>query len=353
MLVKMAPAGSAAPAWIPGIYRRAPVSPLWVGIGLALAYLAVFVLYLATTGQIHHLELRGGLPWDNTLLWDNVVSALLVGYLPTATAWSLRGTLRDLERLRAAWGGSDARFREILAEALAVDPKRRRRLSLLVIPALMAPILAISYGTGSLLGRPSPETYLWSAGRVTLLGWLFYLAASFELAMIRSFRRIAARHVEIDLLDPRPLEPFSRHGLRTAFLWIVGFSIFSLFGLTESSGYGDASALVMILAFSAAALVLPALAIRRRIREQKTRELERVRTAVRRERRAQVDAEDPSALAARVANLLVYERRIDEADEWPFAAFTLTRFVLVAALGLGSWLGAALVERVLDEFLTR
>ena len=63
------------------------------------------------------------------------------------------------------------------------------------------------------------------------------------------------------------------------------------------------------------------------------------------------DPEDPDAVADRIAPLLAYERRIDDVREWPFAAFTLTRFGLYATLGAGSWLGAALVERALDAFL--
>jgi hypothetical protein len=104
----------------------------------------------------------------------------------------------------------------------------------------------------------------------------------------------------------------------------------------------------MILAFTAAALVLP---IRGRIRERKASELERVRAAIHRERGAHDADPDPAHLADRIANLLVYERRHEEAREWPFAAFTVSRFVLLVALGVESWLGAALVERVLDVVL--
>jgi hypothetical protein len=35
--------------------------------------------------------------------------------------------------------------------------------------------------------------------------------------------------------------------------------------------------------------------------------------------------------------------------EWPVGAPALARGALIAALGLGSWLGGALVERVVDR----
>ena len=37
--------------------------------------------------------------------------------------------------------------------------------------------------------------------------------------------------------------------------------------------------------------------------------------------------------------------------EWPFDASALLRFGLYTAVGVGSWLGAALVERLLDTVL--
>jgi hypothetical protein len=36
---------------------------------------------------------------------------------------------------------------------------------------------------------------------------------------------------------------------------------------------------------------------------------------------------------------------------WPLGGPTVVRFVLVALLGIGSWFGGALVERLLDSAL--
>ena len=48
------------------------------------------------------------------------------------------------------------------------------------------------------------------------------------------------------------------------------------------------------------------------------------------------------------ADLAAYETRIASIATWPFDLSTLVRFALYVALGLGSWLGAAVVERFVD-----
>ncbi len=48
--------------------------------------------------------------------------------------------------------------------------------------------------------------------------------------------------------------------------------------------------------------------------------------------------------------LLGYEQRIASVAEWPLDAPQVARFVLVVLIGLGSWLGGAVVEHLLDAF---
>ena len=53
----------------------------------------------------------------------------------------------------------------------------------------------------------------------------------------------------------------------------------------------------------------------------------------------------------RLADLVAYEGRIAAVRAWPFDTPTLLRFTFYVALGLASWFGAALVERLLDSVL--
>ena len=49
-----------------------------------------------------------------------------------------------------------------------------------------------------------------------------------------------------------------------------------------------------------------------------------------------------------MADLIAYRSLVQSVHEWPFDVSSLARFLLFGALGVGSWLGGALVERLLD-----
>ena len=106
------------------------------------------------------------------------------------------------------------------------------------------------------------------------------------------------------------------------------------------------------LGLAAAALLLPARGVRDRVRRAKREELERVRQAI----QGNTDALANSAIAKRagsvgLVDLLAYRQYVDSVREWPFDAPMLGRFALFTLLPLGSWLGGALVERVLGSLL--
>ena len=92
--------------------------------------------------------------------------------------------------------------------------------------------------------------------------------------------------------------------------------------------------------------------IHQRIGETKRAELARVRTAI----EGDLTALEASAIAKRAADvslsdLLAYRHFVQSVPEWPFTAPLRLRFLLYAAIPLGSWLGGALVERALDSAL--
>ena len=53
----------------------------------------------------------------------------------------------------------------------------------------------------------------------------------------------------------------------------------------------------------------------------------------------------------RLADLLAYRSYLEEIREWPFDNPTMMRFLLYLMIPIGSWLGGALVERVVSDFL--
>jgi len=105
----------------------------------------------------------------------------------------------------------------------------------------------------------------------------------------------------------------------------------------------------LLITTALAALLLPARGAHTRMAATRDEELARVRERIRAERDSNLAG--AGAPDARLANLLAYEQRIAHASTWPFDLSTYLRFGLYVSIGLGSWLGAALVERVVDLFL--
>jgi hypothetical protein len=103
---------------------------------------------------------------------------------------------------------------------------------------------------------------------------------------------------------------------------------------------------------AAVVFALPVRGLRRQIRTRKREELARVREEIHRDRElvAKLGAESIEA-GGRLPGLLAYSKTIESVREWPFDAPTLTRFFLYVAIPLGSWVGGALVERLLGAAL--
>lgn len=52
-----------------------------------------------------------------------------------------------------------------------------------------------------------------------------------------------------------------------------------------------------------------------------------------------------------LANLLTLRSHLEEVREWPFDTSVIVRFAVYLVIPLGSWAGAALVERLVNAFL--
>jgi hypothetical protein len=97
-------------------------------------------------------------------------------------------------------------------------------------------------------------------------------------------------------------------------------------------------------------LLDPVTEIHRRLRAEKRAELARVRERIRSARASALEQAGAEG-AARLPGLLAYESRIERVNEWPFDAPTLIRFGALVVLAVGSWLGGAVVERLLGVAL--
>jgi hypothetical protein len=279
------------------------------------------------------------------------VNILMLVYAPTAHQYVLRGVRRSLDELRPALEISAPEFAALERRVGIYDPWPLRIAGLLgVAVALTTPLIAVSAQTSPPydVSLWTPEVF-WHRWTTPVIGWFM---GRFLFAVIEESGRMAAlagRLKPIDLFDLRPLAPFTAQGLRHALL-ITGFvAIFALFLLEWGYAAMVGGIALSTAVFAALGLMLPVRGAHRRIRAAKQAELDACQDALRRAHRDSILDDDASL--GRVADLLVYERRLEAVRVWPFDTSTLTLFALYLLIPVGSWLGGALVERAIDTLL--
>ena len=104
---------------------------------------------------------------------------------------------------------------------------------------------------------------------------------------------------------------------------------------------------------SALAIAIPTLGVHRRLRETKAAELADVRRAIERDRTAALGPDHPDRAAAtdRLPGLLAYEARIEAVPEWLLDSHSLQRLGLYLLIPVASWVGGAMIERLVDAAL--
>ena len=342
---------SANAGWQPGavpwsvrFFELAPVPPIWLGIGLAVAILAAFYGYEYGTGGLGRLlsshESRQILRGMSTML-------VVLAYLPTAQVYLARWTRRHVQLLQPLLReGADLALGNTFLSRSSRVVGVTGSLAFVVL-FLLVPLDFEVYARRDYWTFESALAWL----VVPLTGWMMARLAHALIFDARCVSRMAADLRRIDLIDLGPLAPFVQHGLRSALLVILLLAI----GLTGLVGQQPSVLLHAILNFTAlfgvgvAALVLPVVGVRGRIREEKHAQLATLRSRINADRQT-ILAGGPELdrVAARLPGLVSLEARLDAVREWPFDVSSLLRFAFYMAIGLGSWLGAAAVERLLD-----
>jgi hypothetical protein len=280
-----------------------------------------------------------------------LIFAVLVGYALGAF-WSTReAVVREFEAYGAE-AQNAAFIRDEPGEfEFSLDAVRASRwaggaaVALGVAIGVGLALIIDDFGAGTPGVAATGLLFMWILGRIAY----FTLLGASEAAGARS------GEIRVDLLNLLPLDRFGRIGLRLALAWLVGISIFALLSFLFPF-FGAASAwLVMIPAFLSTvlvamlALMIPVRGVRQRIREAKQAALAELEDELRRTRDAAVKGD--LRIQGHLSDLLAYRAFVEGLREWPFDTRTLVRFALYTLIPVGSWLGGALVERLLDAAL--
>jgi hypothetical protein len=286
--------------------------------------------------------------WRDPFLWLDLLNGALFAYVPTALWILRRARLRDLRELRPVLRpGTDPAA--LAASVLCVPPQWL---------ACAGLACALLFGSFPVLdpafwpdARPplSDPIMLFFIARMSVTGWLGGHALATELFATRGLARIGAEHVRVDLFELRPLSVFARAGQRSALAWVIVSSLISLFWL--GPGAGSANAFVVsgiLLAVSTAffAVIYP---VHRNIHATKRAAQEALELRIRARSEALLAGGVAREAGPSLADLVAAHAFLERVREWPLGAPALARGALIVAIAVGSWLGGALVERVVDR----
>jgi hypothetical protein len=338
---------SAAPgAYVPLLQRcirASGLSPWLAGFVLAALQLASLFVVFGLGGLAGLRDLQQ--PWFfSELVGPNVVNALLVGYAPAALAWSRGAALAQLERLRPLL--ADAELASFHAQ-LSGYPRASLALVGGAFAGLILPLVLFDPELRALFDESTPLARAWVLWVNALVGWLMARSIFEEVRVAQLFARIGDRLERIDLFDLSPLEPFARRAVEGVLVWVIGASFLSIL---FAGGWASATLpqlVATILVMALVAFALPLLGVHRRIRAAKRAELERIHAAARSER----DALLAGGAGARLPALLALRNQVADTREWPVDLSTLLRLLFYLAIGLGSWVGAALVDAGIESLL--
>ncbi len=338
--------------WFVRLTHAIPLAPAWTGIAVAAVVYGLFVLwdqaFAVISGQAAHWRF-----WQSGGARTEPALAVLIGFLFGIIQRSTgSGSGSSLDDLRPVLQCSDAEHANLVRELASSDPKFQRVAGL--VGVLVGLAMLTEGNLSQLLERATwNHHFAWIAASISVVSWMVGVGIFWQVRLSRFLMRVQRELVQIDLMDLSPLVPFAHRSFRSILFWLIGCSIGVL--VMAVSGALGASALVVLATVLVAVISLffPVRGLHHRIREAKRRELELVNERVRRERARILESDGPDAEAAAgtLPGLLAYKQFVESVREWPIDSSTLLRFALYLGLPIGSWLGGALVERLLDLVL--
>jgi len=257
-------------SWSDRLFDALPVAPVWVGAGIAIGLLTLFVLLSATLGGLSDFLAGDTSFWDQREARLGVLLVILAAFVPTAERYARLGAKRHFETLLPLLDEPEARSFALRFER--VDPRRRRVAGW--IGFLLAPVagLAIDRDPGLYLRAEyweAENAWTWIVGALFCFGLGRFVDTT--LGISRRFSELARALPRIDLFDPAPLAPFGQQGLLFALLWLLMPSIFALNAVDRAFAFPIAVLALLGIGVATAALLLPMLGVHRRIREAKRR----------------------------------------------------------------------------------
>ncbi len=341
----------------------------WIsGLIIAAAAFLVFLLLaqgfgiyrLIGSGAVSSFETTFGM---DPYTWAALITSLLTGFGFSASSFALAKDVKDIRAIADVVGRDADDLADEWISYVRDRIARGRIIAFLFFLVGFGIALNNVPGAADLFGLHQPEKYPWFQ-QLPAAWFLVFIPLNFALIgkgayftiVDDRFHRVTRNvHLKIDLLHPEQLTPFTRMALRRSFLWIVGSSICLLLFLNDAvSPTGLLPFVLAIMIVASLALIAPLTGIHRKISAAKDEELRLVRNSIARFREEVLHGTNPATTnnaAHRLTGLVAYEARLEKTSEWPLDLPTLGTFSFYLAIPVFSWVGGALMERVVDALI--
>lgn len=254
----------------------------------------------------------------------------------------------------------DTKSRKTIEFHYAAFLNHRHRKKALIIGSLVSLLVTVFALVLAVFGL---SEYMTAAEILLELGWffitvpvVFWVIAHATIMTFLTATTLMKDYIatlKIDLFNLENVEPFIRIAMRYAVGWVAMGMITSLLFINLPMDQIVTPPLIMILTITSAGVgyYLPIRAIHRAISSKKKTHLRNIRkqlvTLATKVEQGSTDGQDDiNALQT----LLALEARIERVREWPIDMPAMGRIGLLLFIPLGSWLGGALVERLVDRF---
>jgi len=334
------------------IFERIRLSPTAFTLLTATLLLGIFFVTVHATGELAKFLASESRWWENRDGRIAVIVALLAGYLPAARRLEDVAVRRHLRQLRDAFAWPPGTYDSLARE---IAPTRGSVLVSGVVGFLVLPLIAVSVDRDPLLYFRAiywEPVHLWTIPISGFVCWQAGVLIASISTHNRAFARLARAAPPPQLLDLDAFAPFTRQALRSVLPVIVALSLLA-FNLVDRSFLWAVGLITSAaLAWTGGSLYLMLRGVRDRIAVAKHEECQRIDAAIRGDARALADSPIGGRQPAPgLGDLLSWRQFVTSRAEWPLDPALRARALLYVAIPLGSWLGGAVVDHLLDLFL--
>ncbi len=238
----------------------------------------------------------------------------------------------------------DAANQLTLSTVIKHPPKRA-----VLIAAVLGFLYAIAFnvpGNGANLLTTSPPERAVILGQLliwSMMGCLLYV----RIHIARAFRR-ASESVTVDIFEPSRLRPFAQSALTDVLIIVIGLVLSTVQSLDFSFRPDNYSKALVILVPAIIFLSLyPIWGLHQRMSALRREQLRMLNSRIGDASKALVDAD-----VANLEILLQRRERVSSAATWPIDISILQRFLFYIIIPPLAWIGAALVELLIDGFIS-